>query len=614
MEMIVTPLRFLILLISCLGYIMLFRQVLSIHTKLSWIFTFSIIACILYFAGLAGVLFYAFSGVFVAGLGLFLFFMLTGRHRILLNLKALNMLNIVYCIGFVMIFSSLISTQYIHYDNFSHWGLIVKYMLMTNEFPTAASALIDFKTYPLGSSVFLYYVCRAAGNSQGVMLVGQSMLIFACFYAMFGVIRDTKRFLLCAAMALCCSAMTFYNISIRINNLLVDFLLPLLGLSVISILFVYRQDFKRACIISAPVLALLVIVKNSGLFFAAICYAYLICLAFQNRKYRRRESKAVALLIAVLTIALSLSTFFAWSYHTKVEFRGENTKHTMSVDNFNEVSSEKTPEIRAEIMQNYFNAVFTLDSLSTRGIVLFQLFALAAWAAAWLIYKRTWALLKVLLWVDAAIVLYYAGILAMFIFTMPTEEALILAGFERYASSIVIFLIGTLAIFGVHDAENTLHVQQGAKRNAMAFKSRLSKNAYETGTVILSAAAIIILLSEVNGMTSMKLSYPESLPGKVYHMVGDHWSGEDGKKYLFYASDTDSQVTNFYLQYSARYFLYAPNVDAIYEFDQKAFQNQLKKYDYFVILESDDNIAGFMKEYGKTGDVTGVYAVKDTFF
>ena len=115
-------------------------------------------------------------------------------------------------------------------------------------------------------------------------------------------------------------------------------------------------------------------------------------------------------------------------------------------------------------------------------------------------------------------------------------------------------------------------------------------------------------------MTSMKLSYLESLPGKVYHMVGDHWSGEDGKKYLFYASDTDSQVTNIYLQYSARYFLYAPNVDAIYEFDQDAFQNQLKKYDYFIILESDDNIAGFMKKYGKTGDVTGVYAVKDTFF
>jgi len=50
-----------------------------------------------------------------------------------------------------------------------------------------------------------------------------------------------------------------------------------------------------------------------------------------------------------------------------------------------------------------------------------------------------------LLILDAAIVLY-AGILAIYIVTMPTSESLVLAGFERYASSIVIFFIDTLAL------------------------------------------------------------------------------------------------------------------------------------------------------------------------
>ena len=41
--------------------------------------------------------------------------------------------------------------------------------------------------------------------------------------------------------------------------------------------------------------------------------------------------------------------------------------------------------------------------------------------------------------VDISIVTYYIGILLMYLTAMPTDEALELAGFERYASSIVIF-------------------------------------------------------------------------------------------------------------------------------------------------------------------------------
>lgn len=614
MELFLTCLRFFALLLSCLGYILLVRKKLLLHPKFSWIFVFSVTACVLYFAGLAGFLAGAAYAIFAAGLVFFIWFTVTAKQRLFSVLKSVNLLNIVFVLAFSIIFTSLIDTQYMHYDNFSHWGLVVKYMLITDGFPDASSALIDFKTYPLGSSVFLYYVCRIAGSSQGVMLVGQAMIIFACFYAMFGIIRDTRRFLLCSAMALCFSAMTFFNISIRINNLLVDFLLPLLALAVVCILFVYRRDWRRACLVSAPVLALLVIVKNSGLFFAAICYIYLLFLALQNRRYRPKQKKSAAVLLALLTIAVSLTTFAAWNVHSSAEFKGETSKHTMSVENFNEVSSEKTPEIKAAITERFFQAVFSWDSLSTRGILLFQFLALAVYLTGRLVTKKKWGLIHALLWADAAIVMYYAGILAMFIYTMPTEEALILAGFERYASSIVIFLIGMLTLFGVYDTENSFHIKLGQKRSAMAFKSLLTKNIYEVATVILIAAATTILLSEVNGMTSMKLSYPGSLPGKVEHLAGDHWSGVDEKRYLFYASDTGSQITNYYLQYSARYFLFSPEVDAVYEFDPAAFQEKLKEYDYFVVLESDSRIIDFMKTYQVTGEAVGIYPVADTFF
>ena len=104
-------------------------------------------------------------------------------------------------------------------------------MLVTDRFPDAASAIIDFKGYPLGSSSFLYYIGKIVGHGEGIMLVGQATLLFACFYAVFGAIRDQKRFLLAALLGLGCATMAYFNISIRINNLLVDFLLPALALA-----------------------------------------------------------------------------------------------------------------------------------------------------------------------------------------------------------------------------------------------------------------------------------------------------------------------------------------------------------------------------------------------
>jgi predicted amidohydrolase len=37
--------------------------------------------------------------------------------------------------------------EFVHYDNFSHWAVVVKSMLIENQIPTAASAIIDFKSY-----------------------------------------------------------------------------------------------------------------------------------------------------------------------------------------------------------------------------------------------------------------------------------------------------------------------------------------------------------------------------------------------------------------------------------------------------------------------------------
>ena len=275
-------LRLVGLILSFVGVKRLVEDKLDIKSNYSWLFIFSSISCLIYFAGFIGKLWFASYLLFAIGLVLFIFYLFKQKLTIFLLIQKVNLLNISFFIALIILFFSLIPTKFIHYDNFSHWGIIVKYLLATDAMPTVATDIIDFKTYPLGSTSFIYYICRIVGYSQGLMLFAQSLLILSSFYALFGVIRDIRRYLLISVMGLSFSLMTIFNISIRINNLLVDFLLPLLSLAIIAIIYSYRDRILKACFIVLPILSLLTIVKNSGLFFYAICIFYLLFYIFHS--------------------------------------------------------------------------------------------------------------------------------------------------------------------------------------------------------------------------------------------------------------------------------------------------------------------------------------------
>lgn len=584
LQTMLTAARLLGFLCSVVGYVLLARKKLGARIRYSWAFVLSSIACVVYFGGLVRLLMPVTWAVFAGGLGLFLYYMLRKRLSVVFNWQAVNTINAVFVVVLVVLVVSLWGARFVHYDNFSHWGLVVKYMLVTDHFPDAGAAIIDFKTYPLGTSAFLYYFCKIVGHTEGLMLVGQALLILACFFAMFSVVWDRRRLLLSAFLGFCFALMSFFNIAIRINNLLVDFLLPCLALAAVATMSMHRYQFNKMCLFAAPMLGLLVVTKNSGLFFAAICYGYFLYLALHARKYGGAK-RLPRVLAALGVIVLTLCPFFAWQLHTKLTFGGVASKHTMSMENFDKVYAEKTPAIVGEITEKYLGAVFNLTNLATLGILVLNVVVVAAWLIGRFGFKKKWRLLYGLIALDIAVILYYVGIWAMFILTMPTEEALILAGFERYASSMVVFFIGALALFTAVDMEKSMYVQQGAQRDYKAFKTRLRKTAYQYATLALLCLMAVILLSEINGMNSMKEDYPASLPARVQAVTGDNWQGEDGARYLVYAPDTDSQVTNNYLRYVSRYYLFAPNVDAVSSLEGEDMDALLAGYDYLVVVE-----------------------------
>jgi len=612
MAMVLTVLRLIAFLLSAVGYVAVARAYWKITPRASYIFVFSAQALVMYFAGLAGVLSYAAYALFGLGIVLLIALLINHKFKLAYNTSSLSAINLAFVLAVCIITASLINTFFVHYDNFSHWAVVVKYMLVTDKIPDAASAIIDFKSYPLGSSSFLYYVSRIVGNSEGVMLVGQGILLFSSFYAVFGAIRDQKRFLLTALLGLGCSTMAYFNISVRINNLLVDFLLPALALAAIGVLLVERKKFSTACLAVLPVLALLTIVKNTGIFFALLGYVFLLYRAvqFQNADQKMRPFFWGALGI----IVLSLLPLIAWNMHTSLAFPSDAGKFSYDFQSLSSFAIDKTPAQVQQIVRLFLSTATSLSQLPTLGFVLFNGTALAAYLVARFAFHKKWKLFKTLLLLDLAIVLYYGGILAMYIFSMPLEEALRLAGFERYASSMILFLIGALTMRLTMDVENSFYYQQGEHRDYRAFYNLTAKNVYQSATVVLSLAAGLILLSELNGMNSIKVDYPESLPARVSAITGDNWHAPDNDtRYLFYSSDKGNEVSSYELPYDARYFLFAAQVDAVSNFADDTFMGQIQTYDKFVILEATPAIRAYMKAHANLPGDPGIYDVSQTF-
>ena len=65
-----------------------------------------------------------------------------------------------------------------HYDNFSHWALIVKSMSLTNSFPSFKTDVIMFTSYPPGSAVFIYYFINIIKGFRDKKIIKFDIIMF----------------------------------------------------------------------------------------------------------------------------------------------------------------------------------------------------------------------------------------------------------------------------------------------------------------------------------------------------------------------------------------------------------------------------------------------------
>ncbi len=324
-------------------------------------------------------------------------------------------------------------------DDFAHWAVAARLLLETNAFPSAATPIVTFQSYPLGSASFIYYICRTLGNHEGLWLIAQNLLSAMLILPVFAHVKRRSLAILSPAVFL-----LLFKSFRPLGGLYVDWLLAYCGIGIAAAILDVKDRPGHILLVSLPGMLAAVFFKSSGIFFCA-CSALLIgwCFALQGQS-RRKQLGAVLLAIGVSALA-----FVIWTIHVKLAFSaGLDSKHAVSLTAYAKEASGKSLSLIVTIAKKMI-----LTWLRPAPyLILFALFMAGALLIAHLMRRRE-ALRRTaglaLRGICAAILVYglwFAMVFAMYVFSMPASEAKRLAAYARYDSTGVLYAMGLMLI------------------------------------------------------------------------------------------------------------------------------------------------------------------------
>lgn len=433
--------------ISNLGYWEYFRKKTRMSIFFIPAFTISLQITLLFCSGLLNCLGVASVILFVTGL---LFAVYYSVKNVKDMIRAyLNVGYIFFVIFTLLIMLAVRGKIFTHVDNFSHWAIVVKNMLETNRYPCFKDTLIGFKTYPLGSATYIYYVAKIIMDSEQIMMFAQAYFMLSLILPVFKYVKNNK-----AANCIYVILYTNYIFSyqIQIYDLLVETLLPLHGM--MTLFFVFSEclglDTKSkkgniSVLYAIPLLCTLTQIKNSSIFFLAI-----ICiLVFVSFKYEKTEIGK-----KVITISAPFLSLYLWKAHYNYVFAmAATSSQAMTIENYQNHISSKAGEEIWNIFRNVLKFSVTGKELLIFLIPIFLIVLLTITKCE----ENRNTHVKMLLLSIGIYVMYMFGLFFTYVFSMSKEEAASLASAARYRSTIFIaiyYLLLLLSLLTISDLEN----------------------------------------------------------------------------------------------------------------------------------------------------------------
>ncbi len=562
--------RLLLLVFSFYGFMQAARR--RLDANLSLAFIFASIGSLMFLAGILNLL--PETAAFICLLGCVLGVRSIRRRESPLALISPGTL--FFAVGSVVMAALLFRAKFTSYDNFSHWAIVVKRMLATDRFPNFSDVNIQFQSYPLGSSCFIYYIAKVSGiRFEWMQMLAQAVLMLGMAAALFSCSRRPVTHLLTAVVGVALLAG-----DVDFTSLMVDTLLPLTALAGLSVCVALRERIGERPWLLLPFLLFLMSIKNSGLLFDVVLLACMLCC---GHKALRGHVRAFA-----LTALSPFALLLLWQKHVKLVFSdGMHAKHSLSLSLFAATLEEKGEDIIQTITGGMLGKVFSLSNPML--YVLLLLLALLLIGRFCLRDRQSPHFLAPL--VLGSYAAYELGLFLMYLLTMPTGEALILAGYSRYEKTILIFCAGAAWIYACQLAACAL---PGALRRTV------------------SAVLAALCAASVFALVKPSRSYfrRQTFAGttrEAYDQLIEDYGIPAGCRYMILRSENDDG----YLYYLTRYLLDPQAVSSAELSWLIELPDLWRGYDYLITLDPSEEVQAYLREHFELSPVIDLSLYKE---
>lgn len=540
--------------ISILGIKWFIEKRFLINEMFSLPLTFTIITIIVFISGILNMMLLVSLILTLCGLWYFIVNVKNKKNSFSKLIK--NPSWIIIAVIFLYITIVGLGMHLMHYDNFSHWGLIARNMLFNNALPNFDDAVIYFKGYQPGSACFIYYFGILCGKNEGCMIIAQNIFVFSFLTPLFYLIKGNK--INFKHLLLIVFYVFIMSISIRFNDLLVDSLIATIMISSIVLLNFYRKDLKKCFWYCLPFSILLFLVKNTGLFLAG-CNCLLILYYGIKNKEKKQGTK-----YAFITALILLFALIIWQSHVTLAFGplALKSKHSLSIQNFGSQIFRKGIGNMLLLLKKYTYHFFSLRNNLPNIFMLLLNLTLGTFA---LNKKTRKKILNLILLCNAIYVIYYIMLVLMYLFSMPMNEALVFASYTRYMGTIIIIIIGIVFI------------------NIMNFENMN----YNYLLVLVLMLGSIYYYRENFISFIGKDNYENSVVEK-YDNILKNIDLEQEEKYYIYSPSSEGD--NGYLKYVSKYKLQSSQIQVI------TLISDIEEDSYIITIEKDEKITNYLEK------------------
>lgn len=587
--------RFLLLMLSLGGYSHLLYRRFNIRQEFCPIISLCSIGCLLIVFGCFDVMTLGLWVIYLLGFILYIYdYIVISERNVKAFIKGIRSGFTVGIIFFVAaasyLFIWLIPAHIYYYDNFTHWELIVKFLIYNSRLPDASDAIIEYTSYPVGSSLFVWYVSKLVGTSEGIQLFAQSLISLASGTALLAY-TDNKDHKLRAVSTVigilfALGITTCYKgLENGIYSLMVDRLLAALGIAAVAIISYYRKELNKASLAVSPILIFVANVKNSGIFFVLTSVAFLLCLSV------RRGERIKGIKACTYTVIPVIAYKLLWFIHVKLSFGNTTSSpHTVSISYYESILGEKTPDNIRQIINLFCDEVFHHNSMFL-WLSLVTLMLIAVVKLSWGKIPSDTDLFFMPVFAFECYVIYQAGNLAMFIFSMPWVEAQRLSWYARYVMTIDAFCSGVLVIMCL----GIIKLLPG-----VSVRSPL----YKLITVVLSFFILPLQLLGINTLVMRQSTDEEGKLVDVIRQIDTEYSlpQDANTKYLVCFSKNEEWLDIFeptdpnraYRYYFCRTILYSSDITVTSLNRLSDLEgDDITRYDFFIFISPSESTANW---------------------